>query len=104
MKPTLPLRRSASRPSEYFDISRSKKKYSPSLGLSMRPTMLSSVDFPHPDGPMMATNSPLASSKSTPFRAAVSSSFVRYFLLTCDSLITAPPFTQPRHRNGYDRN
>src|SRR5688572_32794335 len=89
MKPTLPLRRSASRLSEYREISRSPKKYSPLLGLSMRPTMFSSVDLPQPEGPMTATNSPLVSPKSTLSSAVVSSSVVRYFLLICDSLIIA---------------
>ncbi len=44
--------------------------------------MLSSVDLPQPDGPMTATNSPLPSSRSTPSSAVVSSSVVRYFLVT----------------------
>src|SRR5262249_12960798 len=39
---------------------------SPSLGLSSPATRFSSVDFPHPDGPVTATNSPGAATRSTP--------------------------------------
>src|SRR5690606_21631043 len=53
--------------------------------------MLSSVDLPHPDGPMTATNSPLVISKATPSSAVVSSSAVRYFFVIRDNLITLPP-------------
>ncbi len=39
---------------------------SPSVGVSSPATMLSSVDFPQPDGPITATNSPGVIVKSTP--------------------------------------
>ncbi len=39
---------------------------SPSSGVSRPATRLSSVDFPQPDGPIRATNSPPSTSRSTP--------------------------------------
>jgi hypothetical protein len=38
----------------------------PEVGLSSAPIRLSSVDFPEPEGPMIATNSPGQISKLTP--------------------------------------
>ena len=32
--------------------------------------MLSNVDFPHPEGPISATNSPFCKDRSTPFRTS----------------------------------
>ena len=43
---------------------------SPSSATSSPAMRLSSVDFPQPDGPMIATNSPAATSRSTPRRRA----------------------------------
>jgi len=42
---------------------------SPSLGTSRPATRFNNVDLPHPDGPMMATNSPCSMVMSTPRRA-----------------------------------
>jgi hypothetical protein len=42
--------------------------YSPSLALSNIPKILSSVDFPDPEDPMIATNSPSSTLKLIPFR------------------------------------
>lgn len=39
--------------------------------------MLSKVDLPQPDGPIMATNSPSSTVKDTLFKAIVSTSSVR---------------------------
>src|SRR5882724_9259683 len=39
----------------------------PALGLSSPATMLSSVDFPQPEGPTSTVNSPLSMSRSIPF-------------------------------------
>src|SRR5690606_16530120 len=52
-------------------------KYCPPEGLSSSPMMLSSVDFPQPDGPIIATNSPLFTCMFTLFSAVVSTSSVR---------------------------
>src|SRR5574344_516686 len=49
--------------------------------------MLRSVDLPHPEGPMMATNSPSLISNDTPLRAVVSISSVLKTLLRFDTLI-----------------
>ena len=59
----------------------------PLVGLSSRPRIFSSVDFPQPDGPMMATNSPSLISKETPLRAVVSISSVRKILERLVTLI-----------------
>ena len=42
------------------------------LGVSSAPIMCIRVDFPDPDGPIMATNSPSLTSKETSFKALVS--------------------------------
>src|SRR5215212_9118550 len=47
--------------------------------------MLSNVDFPQPDGPMIATNSPVAISRLTSLNALVSTSAVRNTFSTCSS-------------------
>jgi len=47
------------------------------------PTMLRSIDLPQPEGPMMATNSPAATSRATLRSAVVSTSVVRYTLVSC---------------------
>jgi hypothetical protein len=46
-------------------------------GLSSMPITFSKVDLPQPDGPMMATNSPSAISRSIPSSAVVSIVSVR---------------------------
>ena len=45
----------------------------PRVGTSRQPMMFISVDFPEPDGPMMATNSPRSTRRSTAVRAVTSS-------------------------------
>ena len=62
---------------------------SPSSGTSSPATRLSIVDFPHPDGPMTATNSPRRTVRSAPRNArtgAVSCSNVRYTAVTSTAL------------------
>ena len=49
--------------------------------------MLSSVDLPQPEGPMMATNSPSFTSKLTPFKAVVSTASVRKIFVNSSILI-----------------
>ncbi len=56
--PMFALRMRARRLSQYPDTSSPRKRYVPSVGLSIRPRMCSKVDFPHPEGPMTETNSP----------------------------------------------
>lgn len=58
MKPTFFPRNSASSLSENLLVSIPSRKYVPPLGLSRRPMIFIRVDFPLPDGPMIATNSP----------------------------------------------
>jgi hypothetical protein len=65
----------------------SPKKYFPEVGLSSKPRMLSKVDLPQPDGPMMATNSPSSTVKDTLLSAIVSTSSVRNDLLIFSTLI-----------------
>src|SRR5690606_37487405 len=62
---------------------------SPAVGLSRRPTMFSNVDLPHPEGPMMATNSPSLISRLMLLRAVVSTSSVVYTFSRLTSLIMA---------------
>ncbi len=54
----------------------------PSLGVSSRPRMASSVDLPQPDGPEIDTYSPFLMSRWIPARAWVSTSSVRNTLVT----------------------
>ena len=46
------------------------------LGLSNNPKIFNKVDFPHPDGPIIDTNSPSFTSKLILFKAVVSTSSV----------------------------
>ena len=47
-----------------------RSQISPLVAGSRPPRTCSRVDLPEPDGPMMATNSPMASSMSTPRTAS----------------------------------
>ena len=47
------------------------------VGESSMPITFRSVDLPQPDGPMIATNSPSATSRKMPSRAVVSTVSVR---------------------------
>jgi hypothetical protein len=62
--------------------------YSPFEGVSSKPRIESSVDFPQPDGPAIDTYSPRAIAMSTPASACVSTSSVRKTLLTPANLIS----------------
>jgi len=42
----------------------------PELGVSRHPTRFINVDFPEPDGPTTATNSPTSTVRSIPFNAS----------------------------------
>ena len=56
-------------------------QYSPAVGESRQPMMCISVDLPEPDGPVIATHSPLAISSETPPSAWTSASPIPYTLV-----------------------
>src|SRR5581483_6991576 len=61
----------------------------------MRPSMFNRVDLPHPEGPMIARNSPWPTSRLRSSSAAVSTSSARKILETCSSFsIDAPSVCQ----------
>jgi hypothetical protein len=53
------------------------RMYSPLVGLSKQPRMLIKVDFPDPDGPMIAITSPRLTSMEMPHSACTSTSPMR---------------------------
>ena len=57
--PILRLRMSDSSSDSRSAISMPSRQYFPIVGRSRHPNIFMSVDFPEPDWPMMATNSPL---------------------------------------------
>ena len=59
MNPICRLRTRARSAAESFATGWPSSPYSPSVGVSSRPRIESSVVLPHPDGPAMATYSPL---------------------------------------------
>ena len=63
--------------SEKSCTSVSLKQYLPELGWSRSPRIFNRVDFPHPEGPITATNSPFSIWMFTLFRAKVSISLLR---------------------------
>ncbi len=63
MKPICRLRTRARSAAESPDTASPASRYSPSVGVSRRPRMESSVVFPHPDGPEIATYSPCRTSR-----------------------------------------
>src|ERR1035437_7177962 len=69
---------SASSSSVNFETSCPSKKYVPEVGLSNAPKICIKVDFPEPDGPIIATNSPSAIVKVIPLNAWNSISPVLY--------------------------
>ena len=46
------------------------RRYSPEVGWSRQPRICIKVDFPEPDGPMIATNSPSLTRSETPRSAS----------------------------------
>ena len=66
-----PLRKSVRLFSEKRDTSCPRNQSSPDVGLSSNPSIFNKVDLPHPDGPMIATNSPRLISIFTSFKAVV---------------------------------
>src|ERR1035438_1362580 len=64
------------------------RRYVPSAGVSRRPRMDSSVDFPQPEGPAIETYSPFWMSRKMPDSAWVSISSVRKTFVIFSSLIS----------------
>src|SRR5208282_667522 len=73
---------------------RPASQYFPALGESKHPMRFISVDFPEPEGPMMATYSPLRICRSTPLRACTFSEPISYTLVRASVLITIPELTK----------
>jgi hypothetical protein len=72
--PIFALRTSARSFASRLDTSTPSKTYRPEVGRSRQPRRFISVDFPDPDGPMIATNSPFAIDSDTPSNARISKS------------------------------
>lgn len=67
------LRMWASSSSSISDTIRSLSMYVPFEGVSRQPIRFIRVDFPDPEGPMMATYDPRTMEKVTPLRAWICS-------------------------------
>src|SRR6059036_3692373 len=81
MKPTFARRYLTRSPSAKSTRLEPSTSIRPAVGRSIPPMRLSSVVFPHPDGPWTATSSPSATCMSRP-RSAITSDFpVRYTLI-----------------------
>ena len=65
------------------------EEYDPEVGVSRQPMMFIAVDLPEPDGPMMATNSPLPTLRSAPASACTAASPDPYTLVMAFSSIKA---------------
>ena len=77
---TNPIRRLRTWASSSSDIvltSSPARRKVPDVGTSRQPRMCMRVDFPDPEGPMIATYSPVSISKDTPRRASTSREPVR---------------------------
>src|SRR5437867_12647738 len=82
MKPTFARRYLTRSPSPKSTRLEPSTSIRPAVGRSIPPMRLSSVVFPHPDGPWTATSSPSATCMSRP-RSAITSDFpLRYTLIT----------------------
>jgi len=68
-KPILRFRRLDSFASDIADTSSPSSQYSPRVGRSSAPRMFISVDFPEPDVPMIAQDSPSTTCKDRSFNA-----------------------------------
>ena len=79
-KPTLRRRRRARSVSLNPSIRVPSSQTSPAVGRSSPASRLRSVDFPHPLGPMIATNSPRSIEMSTPRRPSTFAPPVSYVL------------------------
>src|SRR6202007_1211598 len=73
---------------------RPASQYFPEVGESRQPIRFISVDLPEPEGPMMATYSPLRISTSTPCKACTCSAPISYVLIKPSVRITIPASTR----------
>ena len=73
-KPILSRRRAARPSLSSRETSTPSHRYVPDEGVSRQPIRFIKVDLPEPDGPMIATNSPRAMYRLTPFNATTSAS------------------------------
>ena len=93
--PSLRALRSARAPADSALTASPSMRISPEVGVSRQPMRLSSVLLPLPDGPAMATNSPVATLNETSSSAVTPTLPSRYVLLTCStatrSSIRVPP-------------
>ena len=92
MKPTCRARQAVSLFADMWVISSPATVMLPEVGRSSPPRRLRSVVFPEPLGPMNATNSPLSTSRFSPWRTWISSLPRWYFLSRSRTLISASPF------------
>src|SRR5487761_257548 len=69
-------------------------QYWPLLGVSRQPIKFMSVDLPEPEGPMMATYSPLRISRVTPRNACTCSEPISYVFHRSSVLMTMPASTK----------
>src|SRR5260370_17312272 len=81
---------------------RPASQYLPELGESRHPIKFISVDLPEPDGPMIATYSPLRISTSTPRSACTCSAPISYTLASSSVLITIPELTRSSRYESVD--
>ena len=65
IRPILSRRMSVRRLLDSLEISTPSSSTSPLVGLSIQPMMFIMVDLPEPEGPMMATHSPLSTCRLT---------------------------------------
>ena len=80
MKPTCLRRSTAQAEADSPSTRCPRSQISPRVAGSRPPSTCSSVDFPEPDGPMIATNSPTPTSRSTPRTASTGTPPVLYTL------------------------
>src|SRR5882757_7788911 len=66
--------------------SRSAMRISPEVTLSRPAIMASSVDFPQPDGPTRAMNSPVSASRSMPFSTSTAPKLLRRLRMVSDDM------------------
>src|SRR5215216_4906399 len=62
----------------------------PDVGWIRSPMIRSSVDFPHPEGPIREMNSPVSIARSIPCRAFVSPNFFVTSLISTTLMAEAP--------------
>src|ERR1700722_3736396 len=81
---------------------RPASQYFPELGVSRQPIRFISVDLPEPDGPMIATYSPLRICRSTPLSARTCSAPISYTFASSSVLMTIPELTRSSRYDSSD--